>query len=483
MSDSLRAKTVKGVGWSALDNFIHTFLTFLITLVLARLLTPGDYGLIGMTAIFTSICNTLVNGGFLSALIRKNNLKEEDYNTAFFVNVLTSLILYLIIFISSPFIADFFNKEELSSLLKVSSITLIIGAVTIVQQARIHRNIDFKSQAKATFFSSIISGITGISMALMGFGVWSLVYQIITASFFNTLFLISFNRWIPKFSYTRRSFHELFGFGWKIMMSNIIGTIWEELNQVVVGKFYNAATLGQFARAKQFSSLFSANLASIIQRVTYPVLSGIQDDKPRMLEAYKRIIKSTMFVSVIVMSFIAGVSDPLLYCLIGPQWSIAAEYLPLICITGSFYPLHVINLNMLQVQGRSDLFLELEIVKKVFLIVPLLIGALIGIMPMLYADIVASIICFFINSFYSGRMIGYSSWAQIKDVIPSYGIAVFVFVSVYFLKYIPITFWFILPLQCVVGLIAFGMICKISNFVIYREVKEIVLSYFGKSIL
>ena len=294
------------------------------------------------------------------------------------------------------------------------------------------KRIDFKSQTKITIVASISSGIIGIAMALMGFGVWSLVVQHLTSQIIRTILLWFVNKWIPNFTFSKNSFHELFGFGWKMMVSNIIDTVWRELYQVVVGKFYSPATLGQYTRAKQFSSLFSSNLTGVIQRVTYPVLSNIQDNQEYMVSAYRRIIKTTMFVTAISMFFLGAISEPLLYCLIGPKWHEAAIYLPLICLTGSTYPLHAINLNMLQVQGRSDLFLGLEIIKKSIALGPLCVGAFIGILPMLYTTIITCIISYFLNSHYSGKLLGYSSWMQLKDIAPSYGIASAIAFSVFF---------------------------------------------------
>ena len=474
--ESLKDKTVKGVGWSAIDNVVQTGVTFVVSIVLARLLTPDDYGLIGIIAIFTTVCTALINGGFTTALIRKKDATDDDYNTAFIVNLVVSLVLYAIIFLSSPLIADFFGREELLALTRVSSLGIIIGALALVQQTRLTKRIDFKSQTKITLIASVSSGIVGIVLAVLGFGVWSLVAQQLMSHCLRTVLLWFVNKWIPSLRFSSKSFHELFGFGWKMMVSSVIDTVWKELYQVVVGKFYSPATLGQYTRSKQFSKLFSSNLTSVIQRVTYPVLSNIQDDKERMVAAYRKIIKTTMFVTAISMIFVGAISEPLLYCLIGPKWHDAATYLPLICISGSLYPLHAINLNMLQVQGRSDLFLGLEIVKKIIALAPLFIGAFIGIMPMLYTNVLTSIIAFFLNSHYSGKFLGYSSWMQIKDVAPSYAIGTTVALSVFFMKYLPMSFWIILPIQIIIGAVVFFVLCHITKCDEYEEIKKIVLA-------
>jgi O-antigen/teichoic acid export membrane protein len=476
----LKDKTVKGVGWSAIDNVAQHLVTFIVGIVLARLLTPDDYGLIGIITIFTAICTTLINSGFGSALIRKKNVTDADYNTAFIINLGMSLFLYAIIFVSAPFISTFFNRQELVSLTRVSSLGMIIGALALVQQTRLTKRIDFKTQTKITLIATTTSGAVGIVMAFLGCGVWSLVAQSLTLQIIRTVFLWFFNKWIPKFRFSKSSFRGLFGFGWKIMVSGLLETVWKELYQVVVGKFYSPATLGQYTRAKGFSQLLSDNLTRVVQRVTYPVLSDIQDDKNRMVKAYRRIIKTTMFITTVSMLALGAVSEPLLYCLIGPKWHEAATYLPLICIAGSMYPLHAINLNMLQVQGRSDLFLILEIIKKIIGLVPLFVGAFVGIMPMLYVNLCTGIIAYFLNSYFSGKFLGYSSWMQIKDIAPSYGIAVAVSLSIWFFKYLPISYWVVLPIQVIVGTCVFFLLCKLCKIEEYQETKKIVMPFWVK---
>lgn len=477
---SLKDKTVKGVGWSAIDNVAQYLVSFIVSIILARLLSPDDYGLLGLIAIFTAICTAIINGGFTNALIRKKYASDDDYNTVFWVNLCVSLLLYALIFLLAPYIASFFNREELVGLTRVSSIGLIFGALSLVQQTRLTKRIDFKTQTKITFIASISSGVLGIAMALLEFGVWSLVVQSLSSQIFRTFLLWFFNRWIPRLDFSISSFKELFGFGWKIMVSGLIDTIWKELYQVMVGKFYSPATLGQYTRAKQFSQLFSNNLTNVIQRVSYPVLSNIQDEKKRMVSAYRRIIKTTMFVTSICMFALGAVSEPLLFCLIGPKWHEAATYLPLICISGSLYPLHAINLNMLQVQGRSDLFLGLEIVKKCIGVAPLLTCVFYGIMPMLYVHLVTGLIIYFLNAYYPGKLIGYSAWMQIKDIAPSYGIAIAIAVSVWFLKYLPLSYWIILPTQVVVGICLFFILCKLFRIEEYNEVIELVKPFMDK---
>ena len=272
----------------------------------------------------------------------------------------------------------------------------------------------------------------------------------------------------------------MWGFGWKLMVSGLLNNIWNQLYQVVVGKFYSPSTLGQYSRSKEYAHLFSSNFTSIIQRVSYPVIAEMQDDAVRMVSGYRRIIKTTMFVTVIILISMGAVAEPFIYCLIGPQWHEAATYLPLICISMSLYPLHAINLNMLQVQGRSDIFLYLEIVKKVIAIGPICLGIFVNIYWMLIGLIITGLISFFLNSYYTGKRLGYSSWMQLKDIAPSYGVASLIAISVYFFKYLPISNWIILPVQVMVGISVFFLVCEKIKLGEYKEVKGLAKQYLSK---
>lgn len=480
MTESLKDKTVKGLGWSALDNAARYGMQFVIGIVLARLLSPDDYGLLGIIGIFTVVCTALVNGGFTTALIRKKDANEEDYNTAFICNLSMSLLLYAIVFLCAPLIADFFGRVELTALVRVSSLGLIIGALGMVQQTRLTKRIDFKTQTKITIAATALSGIVGIGMAVTGFGVWALVAQQLTSQVVTTMLLYIYNRWMPGLLFSMESFHDLFGFGWKMMLSGVLDSVWKESYQMVVGKVYTPGALGQYTRAKQFSSLFSSNLTAVIQRVTYPVLSNIQDDRQRMVSAYRRIIKVTMFVTATGMFFLAAIAEPMLYCLIGPKWHEASTYLPLICLNSTLYPLHAINLNMLQVQGRSDLFLGLEVVKKLIGLIPLAVCVFWGIMPMLYVNLAVGVVAYFLNSYYSGRLIGYNSWMQVKDIAPSCLVAAIVAVSVFFVKYLPVSYWVILPSQMIMGAVIFMVLCQLTRNPEYIEMKTMLAPYLRK---
>ena len=481
MAESLKNKTIKGTIWSAADAFLGHGVLLMVGIVLARLLSPEEYGLIGIVTIFTTVMYGIMDSGFSSALIRKQDITDEDYNTLFFFNLFISLALYALLFVGAPWIAHFFNRPPLVPLVRVMGLILILQSLCIVHETILKRRIDFKTKTKASFTSAVCSGAVGIGMAFAGCGVWSLAGQQVSRQLIYSCSLWAFNHWLPKWKMSVGSLRYMWWFGWKLLLSGLLNNLWGEMKKVVVSKYYSPAMLGQYSKAGEFAKIFSANFTGIIQRVTYPALAKVQDDKARMVSAYRRVIKTTMFVTTICMFFLGAISEPLFYCLIGPQWHIAATFLPLICIARSIYPLQAINLNMLQVLGRTDVFLYLEIAKKTILLIPLFVGAFIGIYWMLIASIGTSIIAFFLNSYYSGKTLGYTLWMQLKDVVPSYGIAFLIALSVYFLKYLHITYWIVFPIQIVLGIVVFFILCNYFNLSEYKEAKEIVNSYIRKT--
>lgn len=471
---NLRSKTIKGVGWSAADTILSQGTGFVVGIVLARLLTPEDYGVLGLIMIFVTVLNGMVDCGFSTSLIRKETTKSEDYDTMFYTNLVVSTFLYAILYIASPYISSFFNREDLTLLLRVMGSVLFINALSITQMTILTRRIDFKTKTKASFSSSVISGIIGITLAYCGFGVWSLVVQQLSKQAIYTVALWIYNKWIPSLTFSADSFRYMWGFGWKLLLSGILNNAWNQVYQIVVGKFYNPSTLGQYTRAREYSKIFSEILTMIVQKVSFPAMASIQSETERLVAAYRRIIKVTMFVAAICMFAMGAVAEPLIYCLIGSKWHEAASYLPLICISMSLYPLHAINLNMLQVQGRSDIFLHLEIIKKIIAVGPICLGIFVGIKAMLVGSIITGLISFYFNSYYTGKKLNYSSWMQLKDVAPSYFIATIIALSVYFFKFLPISNILILIIQILIGTTVFFVVCEIRKQEEYLEIKSIV---------
>lgn len=480
MSDSLKKKAVKGVGWSFVDNISNQGVTFLVGLVLARILTPSEFGILGMITIFIAISNSIVDSGFSNALIRKQDAKRIDYNTVFLFNIAVSLLFYFILYISAPYIAQFFKEPQLVAITRVMGLVLIINAFGIIQRTLLNKRIDFKTQTKVSIISSVGSGVIGIGMAIKGLGAWSLVGQQISRQFLNTLFLWVFNSWRPILEFSKQSFKELFGFGSKLMLSGIINTIFKNIYYLVIGKYYTSYDLGQYTRAEQFRSIFAANLTSIVQKVSYPLLSTIQNESERLKTGYRKIVKISMLITFFCMVSMAAIAKPMIIILIGDKWLLASEYLQIMCFSALLYPMHALNLNILQVKGRSDLFLKLEIPKNLLGLIPILLGILFSIKIMLYSRILFSIIHFFMNSFYSKRMINYSSWEQLKDILPTFVLSLFIGLIVWAITLLQINIYMTLVLQVSVGIILSIFMLEMSKLEEYTEVKQLILSVLKK---
>ena len=481
-NQTLKSQTVRGMGWSAIDNVAKLGISFLVGVVLARLLSPDEYGLIGILTIFISVFNAIVDSGFSNALIRKKNATDVDFSTVFYTNLALSVVMAGGLFLLANPIAVFFEREELVPLTRVLSIVVIINALAIVQRTRLTRNIDFKTQIKITIIATIISGAIGIAMAVKGFGVWALVWQQISSAATSTVLLWVFNRWIPKRVFSKSSFREMWSFGWKLLASALIDTTWKEIYQVVIGKCYTPATLGLYTRAQQFASIFSSNLSSIVGRVSYPVLSKLQDDIPLLREGYRRIIRTVMLAAFVLMLGMVATAKALIICLIGNQWIDCVPMLQIVCISMMFYPLHSINLNILQVSGRSDLFLKLEIIKKCVGVGPVLLGIFVGIYWMLVGSVFTGFVCLYLNSKYSKPLIGYGFGDQLKDISGSFSVAITMAAVVWPISLLPLSEYAILPIQFVVGAAIAILLCEWKKLPEYVEVKGIVMNFLNSKL-
>jgi O-antigen/teichoic acid export membrane protein len=476
--ESLKSKTVKGISWSFIDAFANQGITFLVGLILARLLSPAEFGIIGIIGIFIAVSNTIVDSGFSNALIRKPDAQNIDYNTVFYFNLLIGVLFYGLIFLFAPVISSFFNEPLLTPLSRVLGIVLIINAFGIIQKTLLTKNIDFKKQTNISLIASVTSGIVGIVMAFSGYGVWSLAGQQLSRQGLNTVFLWIYNKWRPVLEFSIQSFKELFGFGSKLLLSGLLETIYQNIHTLVIGKYFSAAQLGQYSRANQFKSVFSSNLTAVFQRVYYPILSQIQNEQDRLLLIYRRIIKTNMLISFTMLLGLAAISKPLIVILIGEKWLMAAKFLPILCFAGMLYPLHATNLNILQVKGYSNLFLKLEIVKKMIGCIPIVIGIFYGIEIMLWSAVIVSFVSLFVNGFYSKRLLNYSMWEQLKDIFPSFSISSSIAFIVWSCQLLNIPYLCILILQSALGLFLTLLIHHWIKLPEYLELKDIALSFF-----
>ncbi len=346
---SLKQKTVSGLFWSFIDDFAKLGITFVSGIILARLLTPREYGLIGMTTIFIAISQSFIDSGFRQALIRKGDCTQADYSTVFYFNLFVSFIFYLLLFVFAGTIGQFFKEPKLPAIIRVLGIGLIINALTLVQQTQLIKDINFRLQTRISVISAIISGIIGITMAYTGYGVWSLVATTLSGSFVTMLLLWLWRKWRPSLLFSWASFKEMFAFGSRLLISGLIDTVNRNIYNLIIGKYFSAADLGYYTRAVTFTNLPSQNLTGVVQRVSYPVLTTMQDDPQRLRAAYRKLIQNTMLISFVLMLGMAAVAEPMVITLVGEQWRPSIDYLQLLCFVGMFYPLHAINLNMLQV--------------------------------------------------------------------------------------------------------------------------------------
>jgi O-antigen/teichoic acid export membrane protein len=423
---SLKQKTVSGLTWSFIEDFSKHGIVFIVGIVLARLLTPHEFGLIGMITVFITISEGFIDSGFGQALVRKKDCSNEDFTTVFYYNFITGVIFYLVLFFTAGNIATFFNEPKLKVLVQVLGIGLIIKSVTLIHIIILMKNINFKLQTKISVIASVASGIIAIYMAYNGYGVWSLVAKTLTMNIFTSILLWFWNVWNPGLVFSKQSFKELFGFGSKLMLSGLLERIYKNIYPLVIGKYFSAADLGYFSRADQFKNLASNNILGIIQRVSFPVLASIQDDVPRMKSVYQKLIRSTMLITFFLMFAMAATAKPMILTLIGEKWLPSVTYLQLLCFVGIFFPLQAINQNMLKVLGLSNKILILEVIKKILVLPVLLLGVIYGIHVMIIAMIGHGMLSYGLDSYYSGKLIGYSVISQIRDILPSFLITLFI---------------------------------------------------------
>lgn len=424
MSD-LVAKTKKGLQWSAIERLLTQGIQIAVTLILARLLGPAVFGLIGMLTVFIAISNVFIDSGFTAALIRKTDRNENDLTTAFYYNILVSGLCYFVIFVSAPYIAYFYQQAELQNLLRVLGIVVLINMFNLLPRVRLTINMDFKSQAKISIISVIISGIAAMVMAINGYGVWSLVTQTLLTSICTTLLFNIFFPWRPEGSVTKNSFNYLFGFGNKLLISGLLDVIYSNLYQIIIGKKSSPSIVGEFTQANQLASVPAITLTGIIQRVTYPMFSQLQDDVIKMENAYRLTLKMAAAVIFPLVMGIAIIARPLLTSVLGEQWQTAATLLSILCIGYMLYPIHSINLNLLQVKGRSDLFLKLEVMKKIIGVIILLVTIPLGILPMCVGLTITSYFALVLNTYYTAKLTSISQWQQCKDLLPIWSAVIF----------------------------------------------------------
>lgn len=471
-----KEKAIGGVIWSFIDSIANQGVLFIIGIILANLLSPYEFGIIGILTIIIAVSQSLIDSGFSTALIRKLDCSQNDYSTVFFFNITVAVAIYILLYVCAEQISIFFEIKELKLLTRVLGLGVIINSFSLIQKTILTKEINFKQQAKVSIVSSVIAGAVAIYMAYSGYGVWSLVALTLLRFFLSTLLFWVWSKWRPSFVFNIESFTKLFSFGSKLLVSGLIDTIYQNIYLLIIGKYFSAVQLGYFTRAIQFQELPSKNLQGIISRVSYPVLATMQNDEIKLKQSYQQLIKSTMLVTFTLMFGMMVVSKSMVLVLIGEKWLPVVPFLQLLCLSGMFYPLQSLNLNILNIKGRSDLYLKLEIIKKTMAVPVIIFGILYGIEIMIVGMIISSFISYYINSYWSGKMINYSFKEQIKDLAPIFIIAVLVNTLVYVISlYLSFNAFYILIIQ--IGLGAFMTITtyEITKHESYMFIKNEII--------
>lgn len=473
MEQRTKSELLLGVVWNGLEKVLMKGSSFLIGIILARLLSPSDYGLMGMLTIFVMLSNVLIEGGFAKALIQKKNCSDIDYSTAFLCNVGISLIIYVILFLSAPFVADFYEEPQLSILLRILAINFVLGALNIVQRAKIMAAVDFKSLAQINVVSTILGGGIGIAMAYNDWGVWSLVGQTIGSSIVMIVLFPFYSKWTPSIMFSKESFNQLFGFGSKLMLTGFVSVIVNNIATISIGKYYKSSQLGYYTRASQFSEMIALTIGDVLGSVTFPVLSKLQNDTEQLVNVYKRSLYYTAFVVFPIMILCALLAKPLVVFLLTEKWLPAVFLLQILCLARMFTPLSAINLNILNAIGRSDLFMKVDFSKIPLIGIVLLITIPMGVDAIVIGSLISTLICFFINAYYPGKLFGYGPIDQIidfKNILLSIApmVLVVLFVQFFFENVIIVLF-----LGAIGGLSAYFGACLSLNVISFNDLKRL----------
>jgi O-antigen/teichoic acid export membrane protein len=474
---SLKKQAISGMIWTYSQQFGGQLVTFAVSIVLSRILMPEEFGLIGMLTIFIGIGTALFDGGMTSSIIRSKNLRQSDYSTVFFFNLLCSTLLYIILFISAPFIASFYRQTELTAITRVYGVTFIVSAFGSVQNTILTRNLNFKKQAIITFISLFVSGIVGVFLAYLGFGVWSLVWSAIVNALLLTIILWSTSAWYPKFIFSIKKFHRHFHYGYKLTLSSILDIFFTNIYQIIIGRFYSPSQVGFYTRANSLMMLPVGNISGALNRVVFPVFSKIQDDIPRLKIAYKKIMQMVIFIVAPILVLMIVLAKPIVVFLFTDKWLNMVPILQILCLSGLLYPIHLYNLVVLQVKGRSDLFLKLELFKKLVTIITLTISMFFGFYGLLWGQLISSIIALFINTHYAGKMLYYSVFSQIRDLAPIFLYSLLMAIAVFLINRVLEEYAFLLQLilSSFVGFLVYLTCAWLFKFESINDIKNLIL--------
>lgn len=454
--DNLKNKVLSGLFWKVMENGGTQGIQFLVSILLARLLTPAESGEVMLIMIFITIGNVFVQSGFNTSLIQKQKVDEEDYSSAFYISFGIAAALFIILFFTAPSIAAFYGQPLFVPILRTLSVTLFFGAVTSVQSAAIARTMEFRKLCIASIFAALGSGIIGVAMAFRGYGVWALAMQQFFYSFFLMASLSVLVTWRPRLLFSVQKARELFSYGWKILCSGLIDTIFTNVYGLVIGKIYNPAMMGQYSRGNQFPALIANNLGAAIQSVMLPAFSACQDDREKVKNMVRRSIVTSSYLVFPMMAGLMAVAEPMVKLLLTDRYLPCVPMLRLLCIAYATWPLHVANLQAINALGRSEIFLKLEIIKKAVSVTALIISIPFGIYTMVALRAVTDFICTFINAHPNKKLLNYSFYEQWKDVTPSLLISAAMGIAVYGVQYIIEGTLLTLIVQILVGILVYA---------------------------
>lgn len=413
---SLKSQATHGIIWTTIGRFAGQGIQFLIGIILARLLMPSDYGVLGMIAIFLAISNSFVDSGMGSGLVQKNKCSDEDFSTVFVFNLGVSVFFYGLLFFTAPFIADFYDTPSLEPITRVIALIIIINALSVVQRNRLTISMNFKTQANVNIIATLVSGIFAIYFAYTGFGVWSLVIRELINSIVSVVLFWYFSHWKPSIQFSKQSFKELFGYGSKLLAAGIYAQVFNNIYNIVIGKAYSSRELGFYSQAKAFSELIAGTVTSILSQVTFPLLASLKEDKTRMVSVYRRLIKMSSFLIFPTMTMLSVLSDPFIRLFLGEKWLFTIPLLQWMAFARIFYPLSALNMNILKANGRSDLYLKVDLSKLPLIVIALVITLPLGVKAMVIGHVITSFIAYFINAYLPGKLYGYGAISQLKDI-------------------------------------------------------------------
>lgn len=463
-------KILNGLFWKLMENGGAQGVQFLVSIMLGRLLSPKEYGVVGAILIFVMIANVLVQNGFSTALIQKRTVDETDFSSVFFFNMTVSAVIYLLLFLAAPGIAGFYHNEEMTSLVRVLAVVLFPGGVISIQNAYVSRNMAFRGLFISSFAASILSGVISIYLARGGYGVWALVWQQIAYYFFYMLILFMSISWKPRLLFSLSRIRVMFSFGWKLLCASLLDTVYNNIYGLVIGKIYNESMLGYYNRGEQFPKLIVSNLGAAIQSVMLPVLSASQDEPEKVKSMLRKAIMVSSYLVLPMMAGLMAVARPMVLLLLGEKWLPCVPFLQIMCIAYAFWPIHIANLQALNAMGRSDIFLKLEIVKKMVGIAVLVAGIRYNALILVALKAAADFLCTFINAWPNKRLLDYSIFEQWRDIIPSAAVSAVMAAAVMAAgRYMGIG-WMGLILQILLGAAVYILISWILRLEVFRYI-------------